>query len=233
LAKFINRIQKDGSSVKPDTDLSEDEEVSHITERGPRIDIQDPIEVKERTIFFTKEEQPKTQTEIVQEKAQALRDQAETTNQYQKFVNVVLQERMGDLKKVLDKQKRFSEELSCFQDTPKTRQELEKINTKYINEAETKSLINNLESEYQKTKEQLDYEVAKVEKTKGELETKKQQIEALKEEMKFIVKKGKKAEKIDDPVLTLKHELKKLGVSDDSGKITDALKLLSQKLNQK
>jgi hypothetical protein len=90
-----------------------------------------------------------------------------------------------------------------------------------------------LESEYQKTKEQLDYEVAKVEKTKGELETKKQQIEALKEEMKFIVKKGKKAEKIDDPVLTLKHELKKLGVSDDSGKITDALKLLSQKLNQK
>jgi hypothetical protein len=50
--------------------------------------------------------------------------------------------------------------------------------------------------------------------------------------MKFIVKKENKKEVIDDPVLTLRHELKKLGVSDDSGKITEALRLLSKKMNQ-
>lgn len=230
MAKFINRISKDDNLEKKlDVDDS-DEEASHVTELGPRIDIQDPLEVKDRTIFFSKEEQPKTKLEIVQEKSTALKDQVNNTNQYQKFVNVVLKERMSDLKKVLDQQKRFSEELSCFQDSEKTRQELEQVNPKYISEDETKSLIHNLELECQKLKEQFEYETLRAEKIKNELETKKQQIELLKEEMKFIAKKEPK--EVVDPVLTLKHELKKLEINDDAGKISEALRMLSKKMNQ-
>jgi DNA repair exonuclease SbcCD ATPase subunit len=229
LVKYIGRIAKD-TPLKQGAQEDEDGQ-SAVTEIGPKIDIQDPMDVKERTIFFSGEQTPMTKQEIVQEKSEQLKDQLNTTNQYQKFVNVVLQERMGDLKKLLEKEKKFSEELSYFQDTAKSRYELEKVNAKYITEADTKTLISNLESEYVKMKEKLDFELSKIEKTKNELETKRQQIDQLKEEMKFIVKKEQKVEKIDDPILTIKHELKKLGISDDTGKITEALRLLSKKMN--
>jgi hypothetical protein len=230
LAKHIGRLTKDGELLKSQDES--DDEPSVITELGPKIDIQDPLDVKDRTIFFSSKEIPKTKQEIVQEKSDAIKDQLNTTNQYQKFVNVALKERMGDIKKLLDKEKRFSEELNCFQDTTKTRQELEKVNPKYITEADTKALLDNLETEYNKMKEKFDYEISRIEKTKTDLQAKRQQIETLKEEMKFIVKKENKQEVINDPVLTLRHELKKLGVSDDSGKITEALRLLSKKMNQ-
>jgi len=230
LAKHIGRLTKDGELLKSQDES--DDELSVITELGPKIDIQDPLDVKDRTIFFSSKEIPKTKQEIVQEKSDAIKDQLNTTNQYQKFVNVALKERMGDIKKLLDKEKRFSEELNCFQDTTKTRQELEKVNPKYITEADTKALLDNLETEYNKMKEKFDYEISRIEKTKTDLQAKRQQIETLKEEMKFIVKKENKQEVINDPVLTLRHELKKLGVGDDSGKITEALRLLSKKMNQ-
>ncbi len=230
MVKHIGRLTKDSESLKNEDDS--DDGLSVITELGPKIEIQDPLEVKDRTIFFSNKEIPRTKQEIVQEKADAIKDQLNTTNQYQKFVNVVLKERMGDIKKILDKEKRFSEELNCFQDTTKTRQDLEKVNSKYITESDTKALLDNLETEYNKMKERFDYEVSRIEKTKTELQAKRQQIETLKEEMKFIVKKENKQEVIDDPVLTLRHELKKLGVGDDSGKITEALRMLSKKMNQ-
>jgi hypothetical protein len=223
-------LTKDGELTKSQDES--DDESPVITELGPKIEIQDPLEVKDRAIFFSSKEIPKTKQEIVQEKSDAIKDQLNTTNQYQKFVNVVLQERMGDIKKILDKEKRFSEELNCFQDTTKTRHELEKVNPKYITEADTKALLDNLETEYNKMKEKFDYELSRIEKTKTDLQAKRQQIETLKEEMKFIVKKENKKEVIDDPVLTLRHELKKLGISDDSGKITEALRMLSKKMNQ-
>lgn len=230
MVKHIGRLTKDGELLKSQDDSDDESHV--VTELGPKIEIQDPLEIKDRTIFFSSKEAPKTKQEIVQEKSEAIKDQLNTTNQYQKFVNVALKERMGDIKKILDKEKRFSEELNCFQDTAKTRHELEKVNSKYITEADTKALLDNLETEYNKMKETFDYELSRIEKTKTDLQAKRQQIETLKEEMKFIVKKENKQEVIDDPVLTLRHELKKLGVSDDSGKITEALRLLSKKMNQ-
>jgi asparagine synthetase A len=230
LAKHIGRVTKDGELLKGQDDSDDESRV--ITELGPKIEIQDPLEVKDRTIFFSSKEIPKTKQEIVQEKSEAIKDQLNTTNQYQKFVNVSLKERMGDIKKLLDKEKRLSEELNCFQDTTKTRHELEKVNSKYITEADTKALLDNLEREYDKMKEKFDYELSRIEKTKSDLQAKRQQIDTLKEEMKFIVKKENKQEVIDDPVLTLRHELKKLGIPDDSGKITEALRMLSKKMNQ-
>lgn len=231
MPKYISRIPKDDALNKVSTD-NDSEDGRHITELGPKIDIQDPLEVKDRTIYFSKEKRPKTKLEIVQEKSTALKDQLDDTNQYQKFVNVVLQEKTNNIKKLLDREKRFSEEMNCFNDTTKTRNELEKVNSKYINEADIKSLIINMESEYNKLKEQHDYELSKIDKIKNELDAKRDQIENLKEELQFIVKKEDKKEKINDPILTLKHKLKKLGIKDDSGKITDALRLLSQKMNQ-
>lgn len=229
LVKHINRILKDDKS--PNKEQSAEDEWSHITEVGPKIDIQDPLEVTERSIFFSKNQQNATRQEIVQEKSEEVKDQINNTNQYQKFVNVLLKAKMDELKKVMENQKRFAEELNCFQDVQKNRVDLEHINPKYITEDDTKSLINTLESEYERVKERLEHEQAVIEKTKNELELKRQQIDQLKEELKFIAQKQKKHE-VDDPVQMIKHELKKLGITDDSGNISKALEMLSNKTKQ-
>jgi uncharacterized protein (DUF3084 family) len=128
----------------------------------------------------------------------------------------------------MENQKRFAEELNCFQETPKNRMELEQLNPKYITEEDTKSLIGTLESEYQKVQQRLEHEQSVIEKTKNELQLKRQQIDQLKEELKFIAQKQQRHE-IIDPVLTIKNELKKLGISDETGNIAKALELLANK----
>ncbi len=229
MAKHIRRISKEDKSLNKE--LSAEDEWSHITEVGPKIDIQDPLEVSQRSIFFSKNRQNATRQEIVQEKSEEVKDQINNTNQYQKFVNVLLKAKMDELKKVMENQKRFTEELNCFQDVQKNRVDLEQINPKYITEDDTKSLINTLESEYERVKERLEHEQAVIEKTKNELELKRKQIDQLKEELKFITQKQKKHE-VDDPVQMIKHELKKLGITDDSGNISKALEVLSNKTKQ-
>ncbi|MEW6043818.1 MAG: hypothetical protein AB1608_06100 [Thermoproteota archaeon] len=225
MVKHINRLSKDEKNSK---DVSAEDEWSHITEIGPKIEIQDPLEVSQRSIFFSKDKQNATRQEIVQQKSEQVKDQINNTNQYQKFVNVLLKERMNELKKVMENQKRFADELNCFQETPKNRVDLERINPKYITEEDTKSLIGTLESEYEKVQERLKHEQELIEKTKNELQLKRQQIEQLKEELKFIAQKQQRQE-ISDPVIVIKQELKKLGISDESGKIAEALKTLSNK----
>ncbi|MEW6588898.1 MAG: hypothetical protein AB1299_07020 [Thermoproteota archaeon] len=228
LVKHINRVTKDGADKHYNKDVSAEDEWSHITEIGPKIEIQDPLEVSQRSIFFSKDKQNATRQEIVQEKSEQIKDQINNTNQYQKFVNVLLKERMNELKKVMENQKRFAEELNCFQETPKNRMELEQLNPKYITEEDTKSLIGTLESEYQKVQQRLEHEQSVIEKTKNELQLKRQQIDQLKEELKFIAQKQQRHE-IIDPVLTIKNELKKLGISDETGNIAKALELLANK----
>ncbi|HXG73311.1 MAG TPA: hypothetical protein VNK44_00635 [Candidatus Nitrosotenuis sp.] len=227
MVKHINRVQKD-EDKHYNKDISAEDEWSHITEIGPKIEIQDPLEVSQRSIFFSKDKQNATKQQIVQEKSEQVKDQINNTNQYQKFVNVLLKERMNELKKVMENQKRFADELNCFQETPKSRVDLERLNPKYITEDDTKSLIGTLESEYQKVEERLKHEQSLIEKTKNELQLKRQQIDQLKEELKFISQKQQRHE-IDDPVLIIRQELKKLGIGDESGNIAKALDALAQK----
>ncbi|MEO9310477.1 MAG: hypothetical protein ABI337_09350 [Nitrososphaera sp.] len=229
LVKHINRMQKDEADKHYNKDVTAEDEWSHITEIGPKIEIQDPLEVSQRSIFFSKEKQNSTKQEIVQEKSEQVKDQINNTNQYQKFVNVLLNERINELKKVIEKQKRFTDELNCFQETPKNRVDLEHLNPKYITEEDTKSLIGALESEYRKVEERLEHEQSLIEKTKNELQLKRQQIDQLKDELKFISQKQQRHE-IDDPVLVIKRELKKLGIDDGSGKIAEALNALANKI---
>ncbi|WP_268542368.1 hypothetical protein [Candidatus Nitrosotenuis cloacae] len=229
MTKHINRVSKDtGKSGREDAE----DEWSHITGVGSKIEAADAMDVTDRAIFFSSKQIPSTKQEIVQEKSEEIKDQMSNTNQYMRFANVLLRQRADDLKKMLEKEKKFADELNCFQDAPKSRFELESLNPKYIGESDAKSLINNLELEYNKMKEKLDYEQSIIEKTKSELVIKKQQIEQLKEELKFIIQRQKKETEIDDPVQMIKHELRKLGVSDDAGNIAKALQILASKLNK-
>jgi hypothetical protein len=233
LVKHINRISKEEEELKKhyhqDTDAAD--EWSHITGVGSKIEAHDAMDVTSRSITFSNKLRPQTKQEIVQEKSEEIKDKISNTHQYQKFVNVLLQERVKDLKKMLDNEKKFAEEVSFFQDPKKDKTELNRVNPKYVTQNDAKIIVDNLESEYQTMKERLDHEQSRIQKTKIDLEAKKQQIEQLKEEMQYLNQKQQKQEPQTDPILVLKHELKKLGIEDNSGKIAKALEMLQKKVN--
>jgi len=188
LVKHINRISKEEEELKKHYNQNEDaaDEWSHITGVGSKIEVRDAMDVTDRSIFFSNKSKPQTKQEIVQEKIEEVKDNVSNTHQYQKFVNVLLQERIKDFKKMLDNEKRFAEEMSFFQDIKKDKTELNKVNPKYVSQNDARLIVNNLESEYTAMKERLDHEQEKIQKTRVDLEAKKQQIEQLKEELRYL-----------------------------------------------
>lgn len=226
MEKHISRLGKDGKPISQSSDQgsSAEDEWSHITGVGSKIDIQDAADVADRSIFFSSKPQVLTKHEEVLQKSKDIHDQILDTNQYQKFVNATLSQKMVNVKTLLEKEKQFADELNCFREEPKNRVDLEKINPKRITESDIKTLISNLESNYNKLNEKLEYEQKIVEKTKNELVSTKRQIISLKEEMEFVVKKQKSPE-ITDPTLLIKQELKRLGINDEhSDRICGLLK---------
>jgi len=213
LVKHINRISKDGQSIQGQSESAEDE-WSHITGVGSKIEIQDAADVTDRSIFFSNKPQILSKHEEVLQKSKDIHDQILDTNQYQKFVNATLTQKMANMKTLLEKEKKFADELNCFRESPKNKVELEKINPKHITENDIKTIISNLEANYNRLNEKLEHEQMVVEKTKNEMISTKRQILSLKEEMEFVVKKQKSPE-ITDPTLLIKQELKRLGINDE------------------
>lgn len=234
MAKHITRVSKEDEELKKHYNQNTDaaDEWSHITGIGSKIEIHDTMDVSDRSIFFSNKPQFQTKQELVKEQSEIFKDDMNNTHQYQKFVNTLLQEKVKNVKKMLDAEKKFAEEMSFFQDTAKARPELDKLNPKYIKESDATTLIKNLEDDCAKMQMRLEHEQSVIEKTKSELQAKRQQIEQLKEELSYISQKQKKHLVQDDPILTIKHELKKLGISDDSGKITQALNALAGKVRK-
>jgi len=232
LVKHINRISKEEEDLKKSYNQNVDasDEWSHITGVGSKIEAHDAMDISDRSIFFSSKSKPQTRQEIVQEKSEEVKDNLTNTHQYQKFVNVLLQERVKDLKKMLDNEKRFAEEMSFFNDAKKDKVDLNKVNPKYVTKNDAQLLVDNLESEYKMMKERLDHEQSVIQKTRSNLEAKKQQIAQLKEELHYLGQQQQKQEQPIDPILTLKHELKKLGISDSGGKIAQALDMLQNKV---
>jgi prolyl oligopeptidase PreP (S9A serine peptidase family) len=211
LVKHINRITKDG---QPSQGTSAEDEWSHITGVGSKIEIQDAADVTDRSIFFSNKPQILTKHEEVLQKSKDFHDQILDTNQYQKFVNATLSQKMANVKTLLEKEKKFADELNYFREAPKNKVELEKLNPKHITESDIKALISNLETNYNQLNEKLEHEQMVVEKTKNEMLTTKRQIISLKEEMEFVIKKQQSPE-ITDPTLLIKKELKRLGINDE------------------
>jgi hypothetical protein len=116
MKKHINRIPNENEAIKKHYNQyqSSDDEWSHLVEMGQKI--KDSIEADEREIFFSDKKQPATKQEIVEEKSTQVKDHISNTNQYQKFVNVLLHQRLNDIKRMLDNEKRFCDELRSLEE---------------------------------------------------------------------------------------------------------------------
>ncbi|MEW6044298.1 MAG: hypothetical protein AB1608_08540 [Thermoproteota archaeon] len=211
---------------------SAEDEWSHITEIGPKIDAIDPMAVVARTIVFGKELSNAPKETVIKAKAEQFKDQINNTNQYLKFINAHLAEKKSKIAQLRENERRFKEELESLQnDTIKPRGELDKVHYKYIKENDAKSLLTHLELERQSLQEKLQHQQELIEKTKQELSKKDEQIKSVQNELELL--KDKKPVPTEDPILVLKEELAKLGINNESARILNAVNSLAELLNSK
>ncbi|MEM2160475.1 MAG: hypothetical protein QXN55_05925 [Candidatus Nitrosotenuis sp.] len=227
--KHINRLTDE--EMKKQFNGSDDE-WSHITETGPKLEIADPLAVSARQIRFGKERSYSTLEEAVQDKSFQFKDDISNTNQYLKFVNAHLAAKKTKIDKIKADQQRFKEELESLQNfTVKPKAELDKVNYKKITQQDTSSLLLHLQKDRDTAAERLAYHQAQVEKIKQELQEKDAQIENVKKEVEFL--NQKKQESTQDPIETIRTELLRLGITDSSAKILGAVSTLEELVRQK
>ena len=213
---------------------SAEDEWAHITGVGSKIEVIDPLAVMDRSIIFGKDTVKSTKAEIMKEKTDQFKDQMGNASQYLKFVNAHLAVKKVQLDKIKEREKKFKEEIDALQGNDiKPRSELDKVNYKYITENDIKSLIIHMKSEHEQLKEKLSHQESQVEKTKAELQQKEEQLQHIQNEAEQKNKEKKVTQIMEDPLLIIKEELKKLGIRDDSGKLANALNVLSSRMSHK
>ncbi len=216
--KHLNRISEEERAKR-----ESDDDWSHITGVGSRIEAADPLAVTDRTIIFGKDVGTSSKEDAVKEKTGEFKDQIGNTNQYLKFVNAHLAAKKEKLDKLKEREKKFQEEIESLQgNSVKPRADLERVNYKYITENDTKSLVIHMASELEQIKEKLMHQESQVQKTKSELQQKEEQLKTLQEE---IAQNKKKVP--EDPLSVIREELAKLGIDGNAGKLASALNTLS------
>lgn len=211
--KHINRRTPE-EELKKRSQSNADDEWSHISGAVTKIEAADPLAVSDRTIMFGKERIPVTKEDSVKEKSGEFMDQINNTNQYIKFINAHLVEKKNKIEKIREAEKKFKEEVESLQnDTLKSRDELDRVNCKYITESDKKSLLVHLESELNSLKEKITYHTSQIERIQMEINEKNEKISYM---AKDIHNAKSQVQYIQDPVKIIEAELAKLGINEDS-----------------
>lgn len=218
--KYINRRTKE----EEDARKAQDDEWSHITGAGTKIEALDPLSVSDRTIVFGKDKSS-SKAGAVKEKSEEFMDQMNNTNQYLKFINAHLVEKKNKINMLKEQERKFKEEVAALQNnTIKPRDELEKVNCKYITENDKKSLLSHMEKEQNILREKLSHHATQIEKINEEIRQKDEQIAHIRDEIETTDNSMPSA---PDPLKVIEAELARLGIKDDS-KIREAMSQLKR-----
>lgn len=224
MVKHIHRTARSGND-RYNRNISSEEEWSHIASELKQQVQSDPMSPKERIIAFSnKFSQNQTKEDVVREKSAQLKDQFGNTDQYFKFVNGMIKDKVEKIKQIKQDEKKFLGELDLLQNKIKTRYELEKISPKHVTIENVQNLLSVLEEECEKMKDKLLYQELIVQRTKDEITKKRQQINNVKVELKTT------RPDISDPLLLLKTELRRAGIPD-TDKIFQLLKQIANRMN--
>jgi hypothetical protein len=170
---------------------------------------------QDRVITFINKFSNLTKEEIVKAKSEKFKDQVSSTDQYFRFANGLIKEKMTKLQQLKDSEKRFQDTVDMLQNKIKSRFDLDNLNLKQMTPDDAKSLIFHLEDEFERLKDKLLYQELIVQKTKDEIARKRKQVQQIKEDLKDLLHNTNKPPQTD-PVSILREELKKAGVSESS-----------------
>ncbi|WP_268541659.1 hypothetical protein [Candidatus Nitrosotenuis cloacae] len=220
--KYINRLTKE--EEEENARKAQNDEWSHITGVGTKIEALDPLSVSDRTIIFGKDKSS-SKAGVVKEKSEEFMDQMNNTNQYLKFINAHLVEKKNKINMLKEQERKFKEEVAALQNnTIKPREELERVNCKYITENDKESLLAHIEKEQNVLREKLLHHTMQIEKINEEIRQKDEQIAHIRNEIETI---DKNATSTPDPLKIIEMELERLGIKDDS-KIRQAMSQLKR-----
>ena len=179
--KYINRERKRSNKV------SADDEWAHITgiEKGPELEIEDAMDVQERTIALKKEHANKTTYDIIKEESRNAMDAAGNTGQYIRFVNNHINNQNKEINKIKKIKEKFDQEVQLLQNH---NPDLLKIDTNSLDSMNIEIVTNYLQEllvEKGLTKKRLDELKSDIENVEDDLIKQEEQIEGLNEELEI------------------------------------------------
>ncbi|MFN3653999.1 MAG: hypothetical protein ACK4TO_01560 [Candidatus Nitrosotenuis sp.] len=211
MVKHIQRIPKD--EPKKESQDVELEEWKFVPRIEPRPEILDPLIAKERTITFSNKINKATKEEILKEESEELKDQVSNTDQYFRFANGLIKEKLNRINNLRENEKKFTSELNHLQDKMKSRAKLDSLDPKYITKEDANTLIMHLEEEFKRMKDKLLYQELIMQKTKDEIVTRRKQIQQVKEKLRKV-QKIPRTNEIGNPIQILREELRKVGINE-------------------
>lgn len=233
MVKHMGRVTKETDGLKKhyNKDISAEDDWSHVTGiDSKKAQESDPMDPQSRMITFSNEISNATKEEIVREKSEKFKDQISSTEQYLKFANELMRQKMNKLRQLKEDEKKFQEEVAILQNKIKSKYDLGKVNVKYMTGDDARSLIFHLEEEYEAIKDKLLYQELIVQRTKDEIAAKRRHLQQVREDLKDILRMH--TSEVKDPVSVLKEELKKAGISE-SNRIFQVLNDISDQLKSK
>lgn len=198
--KYINRERKRSNKV------SADDEWAHITgiEKGPELEIEDAMDVQERTIALKKEQANKTTYDIIKEESRNAMDVAGNTGQYIRFVNNHINNQNKEINKIKKIKEKFDQEVQLLQNHNPNLLNIDVDSLDSMNIEIVTNYLQELLVEKGLTKKKLDELKSDIENVEDELIKQEEQIEGLNEELevkKIHVPNGKNTE------IEIKNEL--------------------------
>ena len=227
--KYINRTSRNSS------DVSAEDEWAHITDNveGPALEIKDAMDVQDRTISFSKDEEQKTTFERVKEGTRNAMDAAGNTGQYIKFVNRHIDNQKKEIDKIKKIKEKFDQEIELLQSHNPS---LLKLDVDSLENFDIKTVSKYLQQLLQEkgfTKKKLNNLKDVIENVEGELQNQENQIQGLNQELES----KQLEERVDGKdTLTIKTELnsllEKYGINNLSN-VFDMVKSAKSSSNEK
>jgi len=179
--KYINRERKRSNKV------SADDEWAHITgiEKGPELEIEDAMDVQERTIALKKDQANKTTYDIIKEESRNAMDAAGNTGQYIRFVNNHINNQNKEINKIKKIKEKFDQEVQLLQNHNPNLLKIDIDSLDGMNIEIVTKYLHELLVEKGLTKKKLDELKIDIENVEDELIKQEVQIEGLNEELEI------------------------------------------------
>lgn len=143
---------------------------------GKKIDIQDAIDVQDRSITFSRYERPRTTTEAAQAMAKELTDTIQDTGQYIENVKTHIDKQMSTINKIKAQKDEFDREIELLQfgsQQPKTNSSVDELKKIHGELAEKKRLeetnLARLNNHVMVTKKQVEQHQGLIDEVDGKL----------------------------------------------------------------
>ena len=177
--KFINRYKNENYDQEYE---EEEEESKKKMERiGPNIDDVDAMDVVMRQITLEKNlDKPKSREDIVKEELQVAGHQTRTTNQFQKYINAHIEDRLSRIDKIKQAKQAFDKDIEALKgDEFQYLTKLKETKVETLSSKAMQEMLHSLTLNKDITKSKLEHFKNRVKETELELLRQEKDIERI------------------------------------------------------